>query len=119
MSLGEACKSALTNENDARANLARFWNLVYSVAVAFTLLTIGLVAALVWGNSPSKYLTGIAAIASGGGLAWVVRMKNVAQQNLDAAHKAVRTDCKISAERGIAPSDYVGLPDEAIEILTS
>lgn len=119
MPLSVACKQALETERAARKNLARFWNLLYAVSVALALFTIGLIVALAWGNNPAKYLTGLAAIASGGGLAFIVKSKNSAKKDLDAAHNAMRKDCKTPPARGADNLDQHGLPDDAIDILTS
>jgi hypothetical protein len=111
------CKQAILEVERTRSNVNRWWRLLYAFGVAVTIFSILLVVALIWGNTPTKYLSGLAAIASGAGVAFVNRSKNAALKEHEAAKRAVRPAC--GSQRGVVEgTEQAGvIPDEIIDVL--
>src|SRR4051812_8685388 len=93
MALSVVCRQSLIDLAQARKNRQRYENLVYAFSVAVVVLSIVLVLTLVWGNNPSKALSGLAAIASGGGLGFVLNRRSEASTILTDAQANMRTSC--------------------------
>lgn len=114
MGLTVPCTEALREVERTRNNLTRFWNLIYAVATAFTILTILTVIALLFGTDPQTLVAGLAAIATGGGLFWVNSRKNDAAAEHKSAKAAIRKDCRKEVAETLGGE---GLPEDLIRIL--
>jgi hypothetical protein len=118
MALSVVCKQSLIDLNTARKNRQRFENLIYAFSVAVVLLSIVLVAALVWGENPSRAVSGLATIASGGGLAFVLKRRTEAAETLTKAQEDMRSACGTGPPQG--PNEAAAepeLPDDALELI--
>jgi hypothetical protein len=109
------CQQAVLELERTRGNVTRWWQLLYAFGVAVTIFSILLIIALIWGNSPSKALSGLAAIASGAGVAFVSRQKTAAVKEHDDAKRALKPAC--GSSRSLAGDVPAATPDEIVEIL--
>lgn len=98
----KVCQEALRELDRTRSNVNRWWRLLYAFGVAVTIFSILLVAALIWGNAPAQYLSGLATIVSGGGVAFVTRNKDAAVAEHQEAKAALTPAC--GSQRGVAES---------------
>lgn len=109
------CQQAVLELERTRANVERWWRLIYAFGIAVTIFSILLVVSLVWGSSPQKALTGLAAITSGAGVAFVIRQKNAANKDHADAKKALKPAC--GSSRGLAADNPAASTDEMVDIL--
>lgn len=109
------CQQAVIELERTRSNVNRWWHLLYAFGVAVTIFSVLLVIALIWGNSPTRALSGLAAIASGAGVAFVNRSKNAALKEHEAAKKALKPAC--GSERRAAETSSTTTPDQIIDVL--
>lgn len=110
------CQQAVLELERTRSNVNRWWRLLYAFGVAVTIFSVLLVIALIWGNSPTRALSGLAAIASGAGVAFVTRSKNGALKEHETAKKALKPAC--GSQREVAERNSTTTPDEIIGVLT-
>lgn len=83
------------------ANVRRFWNLLYAVGVGTTVTLCFALALLVWGAGTAGIASGITALVGGAGVTFLVKLKNDAVRELEAAKAALRRDCRVAAgQRG-------------------
>lgn len=108
------CQEAVIELERTRANLNRWWRLLYAFGVAVTIFSVLLVTALIWGNSPTRALSGLAAIGSGAGVAYVNRNKDAALKEHEKAKRELKSAC--GSQRGLV-DDSVSTPDEIIDVL--
>ena len=118
MALSVVCKQSLIDLDQARKNRQRYENLIYAFSVAVVVLSIVLVLTLVWGNNPGRAVTGLATIASGGGLGFVLKRRKEATEALTQSQKDMRSACGPQPPAG--PGEAAAepdLPDDALELI--
>lgn len=117
------CADAIRAKRTADRNLARWEGMVQAIGLAFTIVTVVFVIALIWGNSPSRFATGVTTLAASAGLGVVLKNRSSAKQDVVSARKDLRQDCQgqqeISGERGAAPgsTNTAVLPVEIYDAL--
>ena len=101
-----------------RGQRDRYRGLVWFVSIAFAAACIILIFTVIWGEDPARAVAGLGAIAAGGGLGFVIRERNRADQAYQSAFTLFSNNCG-GAKGATATSGAVeGLPDEIIASLS-
>lgn len=95
------CADAIRSKRTADRNFARWEGMVQAIGLAFTLVTIVFIVALIWGNNPSKFATGASAVAASAGLALVLKRRSTARNEVLEAKQQLEKDCKGQRDRSV------------------
>jgi hypothetical protein len=87
------CQIAIDEIRRTARNVRRFWNLIYCVSAATAVAVLFSIVNVVRGVDPSFIVAGLAVIVGGGGVAFLVKMKNSALEEHELAKMAVKQDC--------------------------
>lgn len=115
------CDMALDEFKRTRKNVVRFWNLLYAASAATVVTVIFCMIGLIIGDDVTAIVGGVSTIATGGGIATVLKLKDSAIRELRAAQKAVRSDCvgKITGSRRLdTPQAEISQLEGVVDRLT-